>query len=91
MVGVFFFSETIDIPDVEDGSVYVFEDCESATQFIFDKLVVAGFIEKEGADIRVDGESFSTVAEAVEAVQQSFDSSEFFHVYDAFDYRETEQ
>lgn len=80
MYGVFFLSETMELPGVEDGSIHLFADEEAATQFIFQHLVDAGFITLDG-ECKVDGEVYDSIQDAIDAVQMAFGLTEFFHVY----------
>lgn len=83
MYAVLFMSDTLDV-GLEDCSIHLFEDEVSATEFIFEKLVSAALISvKDGREIFVDNERFSNMDDAIEAVQDTFASTEFFHVYKA--------
>jgi hypothetical protein len=77
MHGVFFMSETIDLPDLEDQTILLFESEEAATDFIFRKLVEAGRITS------IEGKKDDAIWEA----QQDFGGLEFFHAYKVDDRR----
>jgi hypothetical protein len=87
MFGVFFMSEMIRVEGLKDLSIHVFDTEADAKGFIFDKLVEAGEIEVDGAEFLVDETRFGSREEAVEAVQDSFGMTEYFHCYAAFDHR----
>ena len=80
MYGVFFMSEVMELAGIEDQSIHLFADETAATQFVFDKLVDAGFIKMDGT-VTVDGEACDSIHEAIDAVQMGFGITEFFHVY----------
>lgn len=88
MYAVFFMSETLDIPGIEDQTIHVFDDKRSANEFIFEKLVEIRHIVLDGSGYVVDGERFDNQKEAVMAVQDTFGSIEFFHAYEAVEHRQ---
>lgn len=90
MHAVFFFSETIRVDGVEDHTIYLFDDEESAYEFVFDVFVKTGDITVNG-DVFICGDSsHNSKKEVVEAAQEMLSSSEFVHAYDVVDKRITQ-
>ena len=88
MYAVFFMSESMEFPGVEDGQIHLFADEHDAQKFVFDTLVAAGFIEVLDGKWAVDGVTVETMAAGIEQVQSSFSLLEFFHVYPAVNHCE---
>ena len=81
MHAVFFMSESMEFPGIEDGQIHLFADEHDAQKFVFDTLVAAGFIEVRDGQWAVDGVAVETMAAGIEEVQSGFSLLEYFHVY----------
>ena len=85
---VFFMSERIRVPGLEDCSIHAFDSLEAAEQFIADKLVEAAeFTRNEAGLLTWDGEVYESVSDAIDDWHESADPLEFFHAYPLFDQR----
>jgi len=78
---VFFMSESMEFPGIEDGQIHLFADEHDAQKFVFDTLVAAGFIEVRDGEWSVGGVAVETMAAGIDEVHEGFDLLEFFHVY----------
>lgn len=87
---VFFMSETCDIPGVDDQTIHIFDDDQSAREFVLRKMIEARLIHlmtHSPPTYCVDGALYEDPRDAVNHVTDSFSTLEFFHVYPAFDHR----
>ena len=89
MHAVFFMCEVIRVDGLEDQTIYIFEDEQTANDFVFEKMVEAGLICVENGEIFVEGhrQPLETKEIAIEEAQGMLSSLEFFHVYKAVDHR----
>ena len=86
MFAVFFTSETMEIPGVENHSIHVFASEKAADQFILDGLVKAGRITEYDGWYYVNNIRCGCPADAILDAQSAFGPSEYFHAYPVVDH-----
>ncbi len=87
MHAVFFMSELERGYGMKDLTIHVFPNKRTAENFVFEKMRKAHHIKVVSGMYLVYGRYFETKAEAIEHVQDHFESAEFFHIYPATDHR----
>lgn len=81
------FFYTLRIPGLNDQTIYLFDDQQTAEAFMFEKLVESGNISIDDGKLLVGNRACDTKEEAVDEVQFQLGIIEFFHVYKAIDER----
>lgn len=90
MYAVFFMSETLELPGVEDQHVYLFDTQDEADGWIVNRLIDGGYLECGAngtwriADKFIEQPHcvlYDTAADAVSAMRSMLFDAEFLHVY----------
>lgn len=87
MHAVFFMCERIRIDGLKDQTIHLFEDEQTADEFVFEKMVEAGLISAYDERFVVGEVSFDNKEAAMSAARFCFESMDFFHVYEVIDHR----